>query len=111
MQKIFKSLNPQYFKNCDIEDINIGDIIQTSTFTNSQKYFERYGYGQYNMTKTGILIEKNEENFADSEMLKFNFTEGIFTREKIYSDPGTSGGVCLAKYYSSGIYSGKYNCD
>jgi hypothetical protein len=99
MQTLFETLNRDNFKCCGMEDINPGDIIMTATFTNSQKYFYKFGCEEYNMTKVGIFISKNDENFEDSMMLRYNIETKTFTFEILFKNPGTSGGFYLKKYH------------
>lgn len=98
MQNIFKSLNYANFKDCKFEDMNIGDIVMSTTFTHSQKYFDKLGFEDVNMRKIGILIEKNESDFENSVILKYDYINNTFTKEKFFRNPGSSGGYYLKKY-------------
>jgi hypothetical protein len=84
-------------QSCNFYQLNVGDFIKSQTMTNSQKYFCKPGYEQYNMTKCGILLEKNNDNPENSVILCYNGEYESFYRTNLYSDPGTSGCFCLYK--------------
>lgn len=98
MNELFKTLDDQKFQSCSFDEMNVGDIVKITTFTNSQKYFFKGGYEDLNMTKTGILIEKNIEKHDLSKMLKYEQDTGLFSNEYLFRNPGTSGGYYFERY-------------
>jgi len=97
-----KNIDKTKFIICDMSDINCGDIIMSHTFTYSQKYLLDDSYSEYNMVKYGILIEKNETNYGDSKIIRFEkLSDGHinYTESHLYLDMGTrSGCVQIYKY-------------
>jgi len=79
------------------EDIQVGDIIMTQTTTYSQKYFDVPGYEDFNMTKIGILLEKNLQEPAKSIIYKYNKDKDDFEETNIYTDPMNSGYFLIYK--------------
>jgi hypothetical protein len=98
MIKTFKTLDFDKFQFCGFTELKIGDIVMSQTYTNSQKYLDKFGYEEYNMTKIGIFIEKNNEVLELSNMLKYDQETDSFIRESLFSNPGTSGGYYFKRY-------------
>jgi hypothetical protein len=97
LQKV-ANIDKTKFIRCSFDDIEVGDIVLSFTGTHSQKYFNRYGYEEYNMEKYGILLEKNFECPGQSIVLAYNENKDMFDRTNLYSDPGSSGWYSLQKY-------------
>jgi hypothetical protein len=93
-----RNIDEQYFVSQWFRELQVGDIVSSSTMTYSQKYFDREGYEQYNMKKYGILLTKNEEYPQDSILLQYDSDSDSFVETNLYADPGTSGIVELQKY-------------
>jgi hypothetical protein len=91
--------NPN-FKSAKFQDLEVGNIVLSTTMTNSQKYLEKNGFEQYNTTKIGILIYANVTNPEKSLIYTFDTKTNKFVRSVFYADPGTSGTVYLKKYYN-----------
>jgi hypothetical protein len=73
------------------DELEVGDIVKSITYTHSQKWMLREGYEEFNMVKIGILISKGD-NGEDSILLT---EEGEM---KLYANPGSSGGIYLYRY-------------
>lgn len=93
----FNNLVQKYFIQVPFEDLKVGDIVQTTTITYSQKYTLYDGYEEYNMTKVGILLEKNMNNPGSSRL--YRYVDGVFEETNLFADPGTSGFVGIHKYF------------
>lgn len=93
-----KKLNTQNFVPCCFEDMKNGDIVLSWTITNSQKYLLRKGFEDYNKTKYGILIQKDNNFPQNSIMLEYDSYTGEFIATNLFSDPGSSGEYSLQKY-------------
>ena len=98
MIKTFKTLDFDKFQFCEFTELKIGDIVMSQTYTNSLKYLDKFGYEEYNMIKFGIFIEKNNEVNELSSILKYDKETDSFTRENLFSNPGTSGGYFFKRY-------------
>jgi hypothetical protein len=92
------NLQQNNLKYSKFDDLAEGDIVESTTMTNSQKYFYRYGYEEYNMTKLGILINKNNKYPEESIILMYNGDAKTYTKANLFRDPGTSGCVSFRKY-------------
>jgi hypothetical protein len=92
------NFNAKTFDYCTFAELNIGDFVRSQTMTNSQKYFNKPGFEQYNMTKYGMILEKDLNNPQNSIILCYNNEDNTFYRTNLYTDPGTSGGFYLCKY-------------
>ncbi|ATZ81050.1 hypothetical protein BMW23_1005 [Bodo saltans virus] len=92
-------LQDENFKLINFNDLQEGNIVMSITMTNSQKYFDRFGYEEYNMTKIGILIKKNYENYGDSTILQYDNYKKCYTKTHFYSDPLSSGNVAIYQYF------------
>lgn len=99
MKRFIANLDTKQFKSSSFDDLEVGDIIFSTTFTFSQKCLMIEEYEKFNMTKYGILIEKNNEDKCLSKMLKYDFDNNIFVMENLFANPGISGGYCFGKYY------------
>jgi len=73
-----------------INDIKVGDIVQSTVGTYSQKYLMIDGYEKYNMTKQGTVIFKGKSFFDTIIMTE----EGDET--ELAADPGSSGYVHIS---------------
>jgi hypothetical protein len=86
------------------DQLKIGNIVMSVTFTYSQKYFMTEGYEEYNMSKIGILLTKDEEKNGNSLIYRRIFSEDYeednihFEETKFYADPMNSGIVQIYKH-------------
>ena len=95
----FDNLVQEHFIQVPFEDLKVGDVVQTTTLTYSQKYTLYDIYEEYNMTKIGILLEKNMKYPGESRL--YRYIDGEFEETKLYADPGTSGFVSIYKYFEN----------
>ena len=86
------------FKRVSFEELAVGDIICITQGTYSQKYCDEIYYGEYNCTKYGILLTKNQENQPASILYKYDLENTIFEETSLYCNPGTSGYYYFEKY-------------
>lgn len=88
------------FVQVSFEELKHGDIVMSSTFTYSQKYLMVEGYEEYNCMKFGVLLEKDLTNPNKSLMYQILDSSGFdFVETNLYSNPGSSGGFTLYKYF------------
>jgi hypothetical protein len=102
-KEILKSMSMEILSDnkqfiyCCFNDLKIGDIVSSITFTNSQKWLSREGYDEYNMEKQGIMMQIN--TIPEKSIIKrYDKYKNIFYDDIFYCDPGTSGGVIFKKY-------------
>ena len=77
------------------EELKVGDIVKSITFTYSQKYLLDDLYEEYNMEKIGVLLTKDEEYRTKSKIYRlkaFGEDYSEFEIENLYVDAGSSGG-------------------
>lgn len=99
LKDVLINTNMQNFKDCRFEDLQVGDIVCSWTMTYSQKYLLKDGYEELNMTKYGILLNKDKINPENSEILQYDLIQNKLVITKLYKDPGTSGTYRCQKYY------------
>lgn len=73
-----------------ISDIKVGDYVRCEVFTYSQKWMERPGYEEYNMTSEGqiVSISDNGQERQLSDIL-------IDGNRVLGHSPGSSGGYTI----------------
>jgi hypothetical protein len=86
------------FVNSNFDELQIGDIVLSSTITYSQKYFLKEGYEDYNMQKYGVLLHKKVNDPENSIILAYDPSTKTFSETYFYKNPGTSGCFYLKKY-------------
>ena len=47
------------------DEVNKGDLIIGTNYTWSLKYFDKFGYDQYNNTRKGMVISENHGSWFD----------------------------------------------
>uniref|UniRef100_A0A6C0J4X3 Uncharacterized protein n=1 Tax=viral metagenome TaxID=1070528 RepID=A0A6C0J4X3_9ZZZZ len=70
-----------------LQNINIGDYIQGTTYTYSQKYIMSEGYEEYNTIKKGIVVQCSKIS-CEHVLIKKDDGEVV----SVCLDPGSSGG-------------------
>lgn len=85
------------FEICSFDDLHNGDIIMSTTMTNSQKYICKTGCEEYNMTKYGILFQKNIDDPENSILFRYDKDENTFMFTNLYRNPGSSGSFLLRR--------------
>ncbi len=94
----FEKLLNDNFQQTSFNNLINGDIVKTTTMTYSQKYLLYDDYKDYNTTKMGVLIYKNNDDPSNSILYMYNYDTNNFIESKLYSDPGTSGCFFIEKY-------------
>ncbi len=99
----WENLDHNKFKQISFDDLKVGDIVMSVTYTYSQKYFMIEGYEEYNMSKIGILLTKDEESPGRSRLYKKVVSDDSgdsdeFEETNFYCDPMNSGSISLYKY-------------
>ena len=97
-----------------ISELQVGDIVRSSTMTNSQKYIGKPWYEEYNRDIEGIVVEiptelETEDNnnyywdsttdliFEDVKIM----VNGTMNIERLVAIPGTSGSYTIEKKVTS----------
>jgi hypothetical protein len=74
-------------------EVHKGDLIIGTNYTWSLKYFDKFGYDQYNNTRKGIVISENHGSWFDIIIVNENNEE-----EFAVYDCGSSGEFYIQKY-------------
>lgn len=91
-----------------ISELQVGDIVRSSTMTNSQKYIGTPGYEAYNRSIEGIIVKVPEELTTDNHncwdpVVDFVFEDvkimvsGTMDIERLVAIPGISGNYTIEK--------------
>jgi len=86
-----KKIEFDKFIDCAYSELQVNDIIASCTNTNSQKYFNRAGYEDYNRIKYGILLVKHPEYPFKSIILEYDEINDSFIETSLCANVGTSG--------------------
>jgi len=96
------NISHDQFIPCMFNDLQLGTIVMSTTYTYSQKYINEM-YEPYNMTKIGILTNKDVDDPGNSTIIQIKKSDNdgentvCCTATNLYADPRSSG--CVMVYY------------